>query len=132
MEWELCVEVIDHVETLPTWDRVYEVIEQMDGEKITNFTLDPLNGEGASLLCGGGDLIDGERRYKVEYFNEEDGSGYCLINPEEPEDKAYELTIQVPDVQLAKYCVKQEDVIKAFEYFYKTGERNPQLHWEEY
>lgn len=84
------------------------------------------------MLCGGGDSINGEMRYKVEYYNEEDGSGYCLINPEEPEDKENELTIQVPDVQPAKYCVKQEDVIQAFEYFYKTGKRDPQLHWEEY
>ncbi|MBA4493930.1 hypothetical protein ACFO25_14470 [Paenactinomyces guangxiensis] len=48
MEWELSVDRIDHVEALPKWDRVYEVIEQMDGKKITNFILDPLNGGG----CG--------------------------------------------------------------------------------
>jgi len=83
-------------------------------------------------LCGGGDWIDGEKRYVVEYFIEENGSGYNLINPDEPEDKEYELTIQVPDVQPAKYCVKQEDVIKAFAYFYQTGQRNPDLQWEEY
>lgn len=132
MKWELCIESADHVEPLPDWNRVYEVIKQMDGKNITNFALDPIDGEGASLLCGGGDLVNGERRYKVEYYCEDDGSGYCLINTEEPENKEYELTIQVPDVQLAKYCVKEEDVIKAFEYFYKTGKRNPELHWEEY
>jgi hypothetical protein len=121
MKWELYVEQFDHVETFPTWERVYEIIRQMDGENLTNFALGPLNGEGASLLCGGGDWIDGEKRYVVEYFIEENGSGYHLINPDEPEDQEYELTIQV-----------QEDVIRAFAYFYQTGQRNPDLQWEEY
>ncbi|MBA4544603.1 hypothetical protein H1164_17385 [Thermoactinomyces daqus] len=131
MKWELCIEHMNHLVHNPDWDRIHEVIQQMDGKTITNFVLDPADDEGASLLCGGGDVINGEKRYKVEYYCE-DGSGYCLINPEESADKEYELTIRVPDVQLAKHCVKQEEVIKAFEYFYKTGKRNPELLWEEY
>ncbi|MBH8599585.1 hypothetical protein [Thermoactinomyces sp. CICC 10523] len=40
---------MNHLVHNPDWDRIHEVIQQMDGKTITNFVLDPADDEG--LLC---------------------------------------------------------------------------------
>jgi hypothetical protein len=114
-------------EEYPTWEEISDAIEKLDGVSFNNFVFE-INGV-AMMTCGGGNLIEGERRYVVSYVSAD--KNCSLINPEEPKDKEYTITIQTPDIQLARWCVKIEDVVAAFKYFYENkGNLNPHLHWD--
>lgn len=83
----------------PSWEQIKEVIKSLEGKQTDNFYLEFDHGV-AELYCGGGDLIDGERRYLVSYVS--GGESWILINPEEPDDeKFYTITIQTPGEQPA-------------------------------
>ncbi|MBH8583849.1 hypothetical protein [Thermoactinomyces sp. CICC 10735] len=85
---ELSIQDKSKVLSNPTWEKVYEVLESMDGKKVSQASL-KIDDVGFMTVAGGEFIEEkGKRVYMVEFF---DGKGdfNTLLNPNVDPDKYF-------------------------------------------
>lgn len=86
--YELSIQDKSKVLSNPTWEKVYEVLESMDGKKVSQASL-KIDDVGFMTVAGGEFIEEkGKRVYMVEFF---DGKGdfNTLLNPNVDPDKYF-------------------------------------------
>src|SRR5690606_30323801 len=130
----------------PGWDDVKTAIDQMDGFHLDNVYL--ISQTGDFLGVFGGHLIDeedeweeykGKRLYSLSQFLDHGNGGQMILrnrevwkaSEEEYWDELIQLSVegQGTDVE-TRYVVEYDAVIKAFQYYYETGELTKDQIWE--
>ncbi|MCH5586345.1 hypothetical protein MK805_15485 [Shimazuella sp. AN120528] len=130
-QWELIILMPNCEEKYlnPTWEQIKKHLEYVDGDHLDNLVLtNPSIGE--MIVCGG-NKIRGKSLYGVSCFPTS-GNGYIeynLLNPEvKTRDEEFEeITTQGVGVHHNKeFLVEFDDMLKAFEVFYRTGKLSEQ------
>jgi hypothetical protein len=129
MRWLLGLEDVTHPEIEnPDWTTIYQALISLDGEKNTNLSL-ILEGTG-SLSAGGGDIVEGEKRYIVVYQPENDEDDALVLTDPSLSGDEIELTVQTPADFPSDQCVRFSLIEKVFKHFYETGKLPSDVPWE--
>ncbi|MBA4494012.1 hypothetical protein ACFO25_11335 [Paenactinomyces guangxiensis] len=129
--WQLRILTPGEIEviTSPSWDHIKLVLDQVDGFALDNVSL--LSEEAGDLMVAGGDEYNGVKLYYVSYYL--DGYSEDLVNPSVSKEDEKHITITVQEVGTdipRRYLVEYRDMIKAFKYFFETGELTKDQEWE--
>ncbi|MDR6227637.1 Imm1 family immunity protein [Desmospora profundinema] len=130
MKRSLQIEGSSKVIDNPTWEEVLETLKKIDGENVTEASLEISSG---SLMIGGGNIINGRRVYVVEYFPNHDSLDTLMLRnvSVEPNNEYEAISIQQVSVDQPKeFLVEFKDVIPAFLYFFEHGSLANELTWE--
>ena len=111
-KWKLDLDNPDQTTIMdPSWDQIEQALDRLDGENLDNLSLTRI-GKG-SLICGGGNFVDGKRRYIVTYQPENDDDSVTLVDPS-LSGPDIELTVQSTVKLPAEFCVKKPLMKQAF------------------
>ncbi|KFZ41389.1 MULTISPECIES: hypothetical protein [Thermoactinomyces] len=86
--YELSIQNKSKVISNPTWEKVYEVLESLDGKKVSQASL-KIEDVGFMTVVGGEFIEEkGQRVYIVEFFDE-NGDFNTLLNPNGDPDEYF-------------------------------------------
>jgi hypothetical protein len=127
---ELSIQDKSKVFSNPIWETVYEVLESMDGQNVSqaNLKIDDVG----FMTVAGGEFIEekGQRVYIVEFFDEK-GDFHTLLNPDGDPDEYFFLATGHVGTDIADiHLVGFQEVIRAMKHFYQTGELLNDLDWD--
>lgn len=128
--YELSIQNKSKVISNPTWEKVYEVLESLDGKKVSQAS--PKIEDVGFMTVAGGEFIEekGQRVYIVEFFDE-NGDFNTLLNPNGDPDEYFflatgQIATDIADIHLVGF----QEVVHAMKYFYQTRELSNDLDWE--
>lgn len=128
--YELSIQDKTKVLSNPTWEEVYKALKSLDGKKVSQASL-KIENVGFMTVAGGEFVEEKDQRvYIVEFF---DGKGdfNTVVNPNgDPYEYIFLATGQVATDIADIHLVGIQEVVHAFEYFYRTGGLSNELDWE--
>lgn len=110
----------------PNWSDIRQALVNMtdNRDQVNQLSLNSPDGRG--LMAGGG----GDGRFFVAYFGGGDGRSSLILT--DPSMEGSELTLNMPHPNKfpSRWCVPLLLVLKAFEFFRRTGDIPKDLLWE--
>lgn len=110
---------------LPSWEEVEELINMMDGDTVTQITMDDGNEDNYFCIGGGNEGL-----YNVFISENDNEIMWSLINPDN-DLEIYKLVTGGQEGEFeGRLCVTIEVVKKVAKYYYENGKKCDDFEWE--